>query len=68
MSVAGDVRKMKEQNPEKYCHDPKCLWRVVTCQGIKPCPKHPVSFAGPRFDLVEDANRRSQQHANRSAL
>lgn len=52
MNAAAFSRQDKEQNPGNYCHDPKCLWRVVTFRGFKPCQKHPVSFAGPRFDLV----------------
>ena len=39
-NVAGDVRKSKEKNPENYCPNPKCLWRVKTREGDKPCPKH----------------------------
>jgi hypothetical protein len=39
-NVAGDVRKSKEKNPENYCPNPKCLWRVKTRDGDKPCPKH----------------------------
>jgi hypothetical protein len=34
--VAGQVRKNKEAHPERYCSNPKCLWRVSS----GPCPKH----------------------------
>jgi hypothetical protein len=39
-NVAGDVRKRKEKNPGDYCPNPKCLWKVKTREGDKPCPKH----------------------------
>jgi hypothetical protein len=35
-NVQGDVRKRKEENPEKYCADKKCLWSLRS----GPCPKH----------------------------
>lgn len=41
MNTAAKVRKDKEAHPERYCRDPRCLWRVVTFQGINPCRKHP---------------------------
>lgn len=41
-NVAASVRAMKDANPDYYCHDPRCLWRVVTNRGMKPCPKHPA--------------------------
>jgi hypothetical protein len=41
-SVAASVRKDKERYPERYCSNPKCLWRTVNARtGEKtPCPKH----------------------------
>jgi hypothetical protein len=39
-NTAMKVRLAKEKNPENYCPDKKCLWRVKTAQGDKPCPKH----------------------------
>lgn len=40
-SVAAEVRKHREAHPELYCQH--CLWRVVTSQGTKPCPRHAVA-------------------------
>lgn len=45
-NVATSVRKNKEKNPEYYCSDRTCLWRVVVFDGqnqptFKPCQKHP---------------------------
>jgi hypothetical protein len=40
MNPAASSRKAKEKNPENYCTNSKCLWRVKTNQGDKPCPKH----------------------------
>lgn len=42
MNAAAFSRQDKEQNPGNYCHDPKCLWRIVTARGANPCQKHPV--------------------------
>lgn len=44
-SVARSVREDKEKHPEKYCRNPRCLWRVETREGRKPCPKHPARDA-----------------------
>jgi len=43
MKTDAKVRADKEAHPERYCIDPQCLWRTVTREGPKPCPKHPVS-------------------------
>lgn len=41
MRVAAQVRLDKEQHPERYCPDPKCLWRVWgPLRPDTPCPKH----------------------------
>jgi hypothetical protein len=40
MSIAAKVREQKERHPERFCTDPRCLWRVETRDGFKPCPKH----------------------------
>jgi hypothetical protein len=39
-STAMKVRQAKEKTPENYCPNSKCLWRVKTRDGDKPCPKH----------------------------
>jgi len=43
MRVAAKVRREKDAHPERFCRNAQCLWRVVTRNGDKPCPKHPVS-------------------------
>ena len=43
-AVAGRVRRSKEAYPERYCADPRCLWRLSS----GPCPKH---SARPAPDL-----------------
>ena len=56
-SVAKSVRLKKEQNPEKYCSNPKCLYRTDEAF----CPKHmttyhPVKLCdinGQHFDVVD---------------
>jgi len=35
-SVAAKVRQEKEASPERFCSDPRCLWRLSS----GPCPKH----------------------------
>lgn len=40
MRIAAKVRIEKEKFPERFCHDPRCLWRIWTREGTKPCPKH----------------------------
>jgi hypothetical protein len=37
-SVAAKVRADKEEHPEKYCSNAKCLWHVVP--GVTECRKH----------------------------
>lgn len=45
-SVAASVRRSKEEHPERYCAEPRCLWftAVRTATGIvvgpKWCPRH----------------------------
>lgn len=46
-SVAAKVRADKEEHPERYCSEPRCLWRIQkrdsrTARGwiSDPCPKH----------------------------
>lgn len=43
MSAAADSRRDKLAHPENYCANPKCLWKVVTGAGVKPCEKHPAT-------------------------
>ena len=40
MNPAANVRREKEQHPERFC--PVCLWRVKHVRGgdDTPCPKH----------------------------
>ena len=45
--VAARVRQNKEANPERYCSDKRCLWRLSSGE----CPKHGGPVA-ERFDLV----------------
>lgn len=35
-NVAQHVRQHKEQYPEKYCPDRRCLWALSS----GPCPRH----------------------------
>jgi hypothetical protein len=50
-NVAAKVRKDKEAHPERYCRDPKCLWRTMTPSGPNPCRKHPhLAPATPKTD------------------
>lgn len=41
-SIAKQVRLDKEAHPERYCPEPRCLWRVLGRDGqyIGPCGKH----------------------------
>lgn len=41
MKTAAKVRKEKAAHPERFCPSPRCLWRRLTRDGVKPCPKHP---------------------------
>lgn len=42
MRIAAKVRLEKEQHPERFCRDPRCLWRVHHAgRPDTPCPKHP---------------------------
>jgi hypothetical protein len=38
--IAAKVRLEKEQHPERFCSEPKCLWRIWTRDGAKPCANH----------------------------
>lgn len=41
MNVAAKVRHEKEQHPERFCSNPRCLWRVKHNGRVDtPCPKH----------------------------
>lgn len=42
MRVAAQVRIEKEKHPERFCAHPKCLWRIVTRNGLNPCRNHPT--------------------------
>lgn len=45
-STAATVRIHKDQNPERYCTDARCLWRTKNWNHLtkqfedNPCPKH----------------------------
>ena len=39
MNAAVIARKNKELHPERYCANPRCLWRTGGPNG-SPCPKH----------------------------
>jgi len=41
--VAASVRQRKEAHPEKYCANPKCLWRTDE----KYCPRHTPTPTDP---------------------
>ena len=55
MNAAAAARLAKEKHPERYCPEPKCLWRVQSfrwqgdqCLPIrKPCPKHMKPVVSP---------------------
>ncbi len=38
--VAAKVRKSKEEHPERYCRDAKCLFRLKPEHNLGWCPKH----------------------------
>lgn len=40
MRIAARVRLDKENHPEFFCGDPRCLWRTGGLRGT-PCQKHP---------------------------
>jgi hypothetical protein len=42
MNTAQKFRLEKEAHPERFCKDPRCLWRVETFLGRRLCPKHRV--------------------------
>lgn len=39
-ATAAKVRAEKDAHPERFCTNPRCLWRVTTREGAKPCPRH----------------------------
>lgn len=39
-STAKSVRLQKEQHPERYCTNPRCLWRTEKNNRFDPCPRH----------------------------
>lgn len=49
-SVAKSVRLAKEARPDRYCRNPKCLWRTEGCK--KPCPRHAAAAKIPA-DFIE---------------
>lgn len=40
MNPAARSREEKEKHPERFCPDARCLWRVETRSGTRPCLKH----------------------------
>ena len=52
--VAEKIRREKDEHPERFCSDPRCLWRVVRrAAAPKPCPRHSApSVTGPRDQPV----------------
>ena len=46
--VAASVRQAKENNPEKFCPNSRCLWRKAS----GPCPRHQSEA---RNQLSQDA-------------
>lgn len=49
MNPARAARLAKERNPEHYCPDERCLWRVFdarTPDEPKPCPRHMAGAPG----------------------
>jgi hypothetical protein len=49
MHIAQKVRLEKEAHPERFCRNPRCLWRIVSgCTGqATPCRKHPITYQAP---------------------
>jgi hypothetical protein len=47
MNPAAAVRGEKAAHPERFCADRACLWRVMTRDGVRPCPKHATAITGP---------------------
>jgi hypothetical protein len=46
-SVAKSVREQKERHPERFCPNPRCLWKTAKLnretqeyEGGGPCPRH----------------------------
>lgn len=54
MRIAAHVRQEKDDHPERFCPDKRCLWRISTQRGeFKPCPKHmrpSASVNGPEVE------------------
>ena len=43
MNVAASVRLAKDKHPERFCANPRCLWRIVRGDGsANPCRNHPA--------------------------
>ncbi len=52
MRIAAKVRLEKEQHPERFCTDARCLWRVQhPGRPDTPCPKHPTKRVSPPSEL-----------------
>ena len=49
MNVAASVRLAKDKNPERFCSNPRCLWRIVRGDGsANPCRDHPAATPATR--------------------
>jgi hypothetical protein len=50
--IAAAVRRNKDQNPDHYCSNPRCLWNRAS----GPCPKHeaPERDLPGTFDPAHD--------------
>lgn len=52
MNPAASERKRKGRSPEKFCADPRCLWRLAS----GPCPNHKITLATlQRDDELDEA-------------
>jgi hypothetical protein len=56
--VAKSVRENKEQHPEFYCPDPRCLWRTNKRGTFVACPKHAPNALSQR-DSERIANEKA---------
>lgn len=53
MRIAAKVAAEKALHPERFCSVPRCLWRTLTRDGVKPCRKHPAAaLHDHRYDHV----------------
>jgi len=52
--VAEKIRREKDEHPERFCHDPRCLWRVVRrAAAPKPCPRHSAPSSWTRWRALD---------------